>query len=362
MRHWDSTERIVRKSHPNAARLNNLLLVKLSEANGKLLELQTINYDISSRQIKKEIKAPLNKTTFKELSKGYLEEIKANGKLARYASDKVRINHMISFSDNNFLTFKEIDEALLRRFMVYLVGKKLSQRSIVNNLVVIRTLFNRAIKQGIVERKYYPFGSDKIRIKFPESEKVGLTIEEIRTIEELDDLSQQENHVRNIWLFSFYLAGMRVGDILHIKWSDIYEGRLHYRMNKNDKLLFLKLPEKLLPILKQYEAGKTYETDFVFPELKKADEKSLSDIFTKTKSATKKFNKYLKSIATKAKINKKLSMHIARHSFGNIAGDKIPIQMLQKLYRHSSITTTINYQGNFMHRDTDEALEKVVNF
>ncbi|GAL82102.1 hypothetical protein JCM19274_2813 [Algibacter lectus] len=25
-------------------------------------------------------------------------------------------------------------------------------------------------------------------------------------------------------------------------------------------------------------------------------------------------------------------MHIARHSFGNISGDKIPIQMLQKLY------------------------------
>ena len=55
-------------------------------------------------------------------------------------------------------------------------------------------------------------------------------------------------------------------------------------------------------------------------------------------------------------------MHIARHSFGNISGDKIPIQMLQKLYRHSSITTTVNYQSNFMHKETDDALEKVVNF
>jgi integrase/recombinase XerD len=61
------------------------------------------------------------------------------------------------------------------------------------------------------------------------------------------------------------------------------------------------------------------------------------------------------------KISKKLTMHIARHSFGNIAGDKIPIQMLQKLYRHSSIRTTINYQQNFMHQETDEALDKVIN-
>lgn len=363
LKHWDATERIVKKSHPNAVRLNNLLLAKLSEANTKLLELQTTKDDISSKQIKKEISAPLNKTTFKELSESYLQEIKGNGKLTRYASDKVRVDHLVRFAKNSYLTFKEIDEAFLRRFMSYLkVSKKLSQRSIVNNLVVIRTLYNRAIKQGMVGRKHYPFGADKIRIKFPETEKVGLSIEEIKEIEALENLNKQENHARNVWLFSFYLAGMRVSDVLQIRWSDIYDDRLHYRMNKNNKLLSLKLPEKLLPILKQYDLGKASEMDFIFPEMKKAKTENPQDVFAKTKTATKKFNKYLTLIAEKAKIDKKITMHIARHSFGNIAGDKIPIQMLQKLYRHSSITTTINYQANFMHRETDDALEKVVNF
>ena len=55
-------------------------------------------------------------------------------------------------------------------------------------------------------------------------------------------------------------------------------------------------------------------------------------------------------------------MHIARHSFGNISGDKIPIQMLQKLYRHSSVTTTMLYQANFMRKDADEALDMVIDF
>ncbi|EKF54522.1 tyrosine type site-specific recombinase [Galbibacter marinus] len=55
-------------------------------------------------------------------------------------------------------------------------------------------------------------------------------------------------------------------------------------------------------------------------------------------------------------------MHIARHTFGNISGDRIPIQMLQKLYRHSSVTTTINYQANFMKKEADTALDKVINF
>ncbi len=100
----------------------------------------------------------------------------------------------------------------------------------------------------------------------------------------------------------------------------------------------------------------------LFPEMKKANLKIPKDIFNKVKSANRKFNKYLVQIAEIAAINKKLTMHIARHSFGNISGDKIPIQMLQKLYRHSTVTTTILYQANFMHKETDDALEKVINF
>lgn len=43
------------KSHPNAARLNNLLLIKLAETNKFLLELQSKGKDFSATQIKKEI-------------------------------------------------------------------------------------------------------------------------------------------------------------------------------------------------------------------------------------------------------------------------------------------------------------------
>ena len=69
-----------------------------------------------------------------------------------------------------------------------------------------------------------------------------------------------------------------------------------------------------------------------------------------------------KHVAPKAGIDKNLTMHIARHTFGNISGDKIPIQMLQKLYRHSSITTTVGYQANFIHKDADDALDAVLAF
>jgi len=78
--------------------------------------------------------------------------------------------------------------------------------------------------------------------------------------------------------------------------------------------------------------------------------------------ADKRLNKALKKVAELAGIEKKLTMHIARHTFGNLSGDKIPVQMLQKLYRHSSITTTIGYQANFIHKDADDALDAVIGF
>lgn len=360
---WDVLASKVKKSYPNSMRLNNFLLTKLKEANKTLLDLETEDQTISSKQVKKEITSPLSNKSFNEVSRIYIIELEDNKKLTRLSSDRARVNHLIEFTKSDNINFREIDEAFLRRYMTFLKTKKKNgRRSIINALIVIRTIYNRAIKMGIIDRKHYPFGVDKIRIKFPETEKIGLSMEEMKTFELLENLSEQEQHARNVWLFSFFLAGMRIADVLLIRWSDIYDGRLHYRMNKNKKLLSLKLPEKIYPILKIYMSEKENADDFIFPEMKKANLKTPKDVLAKTKTANKKFNKYLKSIAKKAKITKKLTMHIARHTFGNISGDKIPIQTLQRLYRHSSITTTIQYQSNFIHKDFDDALDKVINF
>ena len=50
-------------------------------------------------------------------------------------------------------------------------------------------------------------------------------------------------------------------------------------------------------------------------------------------------------------------MHLARHAYGNISRDKIP---LKQLYRHSSIKTTINYQKAFFNIGTENALDAIL--
>lgn len=115
-------------------------------------------------------------------------------------------------------------------------------------------------------------------------------------------------------------------------------------------------------ILKKYR-GDRDKTNLIFKELRSVP--SLDNEFEvqrKTSFANRGFIRQLKKIAELAEIDKPLSMHISRHTFGNLSGDKIPVQMLQKLYRHSSITTTIGYQANFSNKEADEALEKVLGF
>ncbi len=360
---WDEKNIRVKKSHINFKTLNNLLSLKLSELNNALITLQSEHKDASANQIKKEIYSSGINATFFELAQEHLDDLESTEKLNRLSTDKAWFSFIIKYHNSKQLSFQEIDERFLKKLMLTLKVKySLSETSIMNILVFVRLLFNRAIKYKIVSRELYPFGGDKIKIKFPETTKVGLNILEIQQIENLINLKPSEMHTRNVWLFSFNFAGMRVSDVLRTKWSDIYDNRLHYRMHKNAKLLSLKIPEKVLKILDQYNDDKRSDDDFVFPELKKANLDDAKDVYNKRKTATKKFNDNLKSISKKAKINKHITMHIARHSFGNIAGDTIHPLMLQKLYRHSDLKTTLNYQSNFIHREADDALDSVVNF
>jgi len=355
-RQWDDRRKVVRKSHHNAAHLNNLLASKLADTRKVLLALQADKKDITAKQIKKEITFSESGKSFFEVADQHILELKAGRKYSRISVEKAYLSHLKHFVGSKELAFQDIDETFLKSYVSYLMNKRgVSRRSAMNQLVLIRTLFNRAIMKEMVDRKFYPFGMGKMKITFPESQ-------EIKSIENLVGLSEQQNHARNVWLFSFYLAGVRISDLLKLRWDAIYDGRLHYRMGKNSKLVSLQLPDKIIPILEHYALLKEESDVFIFPELKKVNGNDSKVVYDTIKVCNRRLNRSLKEVAEKAEIQKKLTMHIARHSFGHIAGDKIPVQMLQQLYRHSSVVTTMMYQSNFISKEKDKALNKIINF
>lgn len=71
-------------------------------------------------------------------------------------------------------------------------------------------------------------------------------------------------------------------------------------------------------------------------------------------------NKYLKELATKAQIAKKITTHTARHSFADIARQKTDnIYNLSKTLGHSSIKVTEAYLASFDQAAVDDTLDKM---
>ncbi|WP_456867810.1 phage integrase SAM-like domain-containing protein [Galbibacter sp. BG1] len=360
-KYWDETERRVKSTHPNATILNQLILKKLAEANGQLLESEIKEDYESISTIKRKITGK-KKTDFFIVADQYLDNLLKSEKYRQYNTQKNRIKKFKTFVGKQDLAFREISVALLRKFETYLLHEdKKAPRTVVNYLMVIRTVYNRAISDSQASKDLYPFGKGKIQIKFPQSEKIGLSIDEVKLLENSNELSPPQQHAVNLWLLSFYFAGIRFGDLLLLKWDDFKDERLYYRMNKNQKYDSLKIPEKAKAIMGFYSQFSN-KNNLVFPDLGETNLNDKKALLSRTQSVNRNINRTLQRVADNLKINKKLSMHIARHTFGNISGDRIPIQMLQKLYRHSSVTTTINYQANFMKKEADTALDKVINF
>lgn len=361
---WDAVHHKVRTVHNNSKRLNSFLINRLSAAHNSLLELELQRSDFSLQMLKEKVAGKSNENTFLVQAEMHFDIILKEGKFNRYSGEKAAINHLRRFLKGRDIAFQDITIQFLERFKAHLIGDlKVSEHSAVNYLITIRSIYNKAIKAGIVKQIHYPFGRDKMKLKKPESEKIGLEKEEVNLIEEMKlDENSFLHHARNIWLTSFYFAGVRASDVLRLKWSDFKNGRLHYTMVKNLKTGSLKVPQKAEKILKQYYFRKA-DHGLVFPDLDCVEDFGDNvDVQKKLKYRIRKIDKALKKIAEMLEIKKPLSMHIARHTFGNISGDRIPIQKLQQLYRHSSIITTIGYQKSFLNKGTDDALDAVLNF
>lgn len=361
---WSVKDSRVKKSHPNASQINSLIIKKLHELNDVLIEAEHQDKIVNAVQAEKIVKRKKQRITFFQLADEFIEDKYKAGRINVGNALKSTIKNIRNFQNNQDLYFTEITPTYIEKLQVYLKGTRgVSTRTVMNHVLFIRTLFNRAIRDGIVDAKHYPYGRGKARVKLTESHKIGLDEEEIKRIINLD-LSQAPGkfHARNAWLFSFYFAGMRISDVLKIKWSDFQDGRLYYKMGKNEKVLSILVPEKITEILKHYQADKRKASDFVFPDLKGVDMKDHQALYTRITTACKRFNMHMKIVAKRAGVEKNISNHIARHSFGNIAGDKISPQMLQKLYRHTDIKTTMGYQANFINKNADDALEQVINF
>lgn len=255
------------------------------------------------------------------------------------------------------LRFQELTYTALTKMEAAHYGDGKGTNSLSFYMRTIRAIYNRAVKQKLVNREYSPF--IEYQIKNVDTKKRAIP---------LSDFTKFKNHVckpgsprfhaHNYFMFSFYLGGMNFIDLAYLKVSDIVSNRVEYSRSKTGKLFSILIPKQAQSILDYYLPGKNPD-DYVFPILEsKTDEGKRRDI----ENQRRNYNKLLNKIAGECGITINLSSYVARHSWatiGKLAG--ISIELISEGLGHSDVKTTQIYLDSFPNAIMDGARSQVAN-
>ncbi len=351
----------VRTSNPEHRQINNRLKRKLKEAGDSLNEVEQDFPSPSLTAIRAHIKGYSKE--FFQFAERKVQMMLDEGRISTYKKYKSIVGKLRTFHKGSELFFEDINVTFLTEFEHHLKKLGNKKNTIHSNLKTIKALFYQAIREEVVSQERNPFFTFKLKAEPGSKEK--LSVQEIIKIESLT--IEEESmiwHIKNYFLFSFYSAGMRVSDVMQLEWKNIVNGRIEYRMGKTGKLMSIKIHAKSLKILNHYRDGKPKLNGYVFPIINKYAD--MNDSLSRHNEISRQealLNKYLKQIATKAGINKVLSMHVARHSFANLAKQKgIELQKNSELLGHSNKQVTEQYLNSFTTQALDESLQNILNF
>jgi integrase len=379
--------RWIRSSEPNHKMWNEILEKELEEAKNAYRDLK--NSGIATKErIKSKITDAETSSSFLEYAKQRAQDINNEGGYRNYKKYNGFCNKLEDFlakSKKKDVYFPEITTSFLSRFEAYLHSlansrnpeARLHPNTISLTLRIFKTIINRAIQ---VDKIITPAANPFLGFKYPGpnySVKEKLSELDLQKIEELElEKGSLIWHCKNYFLFSFYMAGIRAGDLIQLRWSNITsDRRLEYRMGKTNKDRSLSLHPKALDILKHYHKTERKPTDYIFPLLDNEapyavafnyDQKATMPpkLIAKLKDAVSSknalINKNLKLIAKKAGIEKNVSFHISRHSFAKIAKDrKVDSTHLKNILGHSNLNVTERYMGSFDTEETDEVMRSI---
>jgi site-specific recombinase XerD len=354
--HWDFAKNKVKTTHKNSARLNSFLSGKHTELQDQVLEFETVNKGLSTKELKEKIygKEPAN---FYDVADELLQKYLADKKIGTYDKDRAIINKIKSFHKNKNLYFQEITPQFLTKLERYLQTEyNNSIDTIGNTMKLLRKVINFAISQDIIEISSNPFL--KFKIKTEKTFRTFLTEDELKLIVDLklDKGSRMDLH-RDMFVFASYVGGLRVSDVLMLQWT-FFDGTFIYtKIKKSKSQKSLKLPLAALAIIEKY-IDKKETTKFIFDmlpnDLNIEDERALDSAIS---SSTAYINKNLKVIAQKAGIEKNISFHISRHTWATRALRKgISIDKVSKLMGHAQIKETLIY-AKIVSEELDKAMD-----
>jgi integrase len=220
----------------------------------------------------------------------------------------------------------------------------------------IRKLCYDAERDEILKMDKNPFRRYKLVTEY--SEKSFLTEDELQKVADLViDPRKMKYHSRNMYVFACYTGGIRISDLLQLRFNNYDGERLLIKTQKTDSMLSILVPDIARKIIDLYINDNTQANDYIFPFLKKEIDYSDPEVFYKAISSANAFiNSHLKEIAKTLKFDKKMNFHTSRHTFATRALRKgMRIEYVSRLMTHTNITTTQIY-AKIVNAELDTAM------
>lgn len=341
---WDDkNEKIKRafKGTNSVSKLNNQFLKEKARAVDiidALNEKEELDH-LSIVQLKSKIVKITSYESFFVYGKMLVDEMKAADRFGNANTYYAVIKVLEKFTNGNDLKFNEINYDFLNKFERWHYSRGNSVNSLSTYMRTIKAIINVAIRSDVLSKDAYPFTNYKIRTA--PTEKRALDINSLKSIMLLD-LEESDNlfHYRNYFLASYMLYGISYMDLAFLTTENIIDNRIKFQRKKTAKPYDIGITEQLGKILSFYLKDKS-STDFIFPIIKRDTfELQYKDVLW----ARKRYNKGLKQIAIKCKINQRLSSYVSRHSFATQAMlQDVPLQAISAMLGHNRLSTTQIY-------------------
>ena len=282
---------------------------------------------------------------------GVIAQQKQLGKIRTSETYTATLKSFMAFRESQDVPLDGISSDMMLLYEAHLKTRDVSMNTISFYMRNLRAVYNRAVEKELTPQNN-PFRHVYTGVN--KTIKRAIPIKEIKALKELDlSLKPSLDFARDMFMFSFYTRGMSFIDMAYLKKSDLQNGILTYRRRKTGQQLTIKWEKCMEDIVSKYPKN---QTDYLLPIIKETvNERRQYD------NALHLVNYHLKDLSSILKLQRPLTMYVARHSWASAAKAKnIPLSVISEGMGHDSETTTQIYLASLETSVVDKANKMIL--
>ena len=259
LEHWDFEKQQPTTDCPDGAEIQFQITSKIREYEKKIKKLEVLEIPVTFDNLFEQNGKRIN-CTVGDFFKQVIERLEKVEKYGSASKHKVTLALMSQFRSVN-MHFEELDLTYLREFEIFLRQRGNVNNSLATKFSVLKAVYNKAVSEGVFVPKSNPFQQFKVGSLWTNTRKRAITKEDVRKVIALD-LSQgypSEQLARDIFVFSYFGAGINFADIALLKYGNVRDGRVQYVRKKTGKPINFLLTEEMRNIIAKYQQqGQTW--------------------------------------------------------------------------------------------------------